>query len=154
VIDQWSQLRKVAAAGDCEDHLLINLLGRNGRYASVEISGGTAIGEPAYHIVGSKGSLVGGDKELKLKYLDPAQDLRPPRAKTSTPQGYGSGEELKWIEKTIIPEPVGYTIWHALFDAIRKNAKYPISNDHVVEIMTVIDRAKSGTPFANPAKER
>ena len=54
----YSELRHVAAAGDCEDHIKIVFTGVNGRIVDMEISGGAALPTPEYLIYGSKGSLV------------------------------------------------------------------------------------------------
>ena len=57
VESQYSDLKRIAAVGDAEDHVKIVLRGTNRRIVDLEISGGVAIGAPTYLVFGSKGSL-------------------------------------------------------------------------------------------------
>jgi len=87
-----------------------------------------------------------------VKYLDPKKKLPTLRVKRGTPQGYFD-DPLPWIEKTITPKPVKHTVWHALYDAIRNRKKFSVGNEHVIEIMRVVDEAKRGTEFESPIVE-
>ncbi|MCC6581997.1 MAG: Gfo/Idh/MocA family oxidoreductase, partial [Phycisphaeraceae bacterium] len=126
VADVWSDLHKVAAVGDAEDHLKIVVRGANGRIVDLEISGGAAIGEPEYLVFGSKGALSCSGNSIRLRHLDPAVKLAPRRAKAASPPmegGFGSPDALTWIDTTIPVSPktpCGMTaIWDFLFDSIR-----------------------------------
>ncbi|MCX5682404.1 MAG: Gfo/Idh/MocA family oxidoreductase [Planctomycetota bacterium] len=147
----WSDLRRVAAVGDAEDHLKIILRGSNNRIVDMEISGGAAIKPPVYHILGTKGALVCEDeKTIKLRYLDPRQKLKPRKAKAGDPgTTFGTPEDLRWIEKEIPVKPARtWDIWDELYNALRKGTRFPIKREEAVEIMRVIAMAKKGTPFA------
>lgn len=159
VASVWSDLKRVAAAGDAEDHVRIVLRGEplldddaagglGGRVVDVEISGGVAIGEPVYQVYGTRGTLTGSTSEFALKYVDPTFDLAPKEVDLEPPQGYGSGEELPWIEETRTVAPsVSETMWDGLYAAIRQNGTYPITNEQALEVMRVIGEARSGTGF-------
>ncbi|NLB43177.1 MAG: Gfo/Idh/MocA family oxidoreductase [Clostridiales bacterium] len=151
VSDMYSDLKKIAAVGDAEDHLKIILKGQNGRLVDLEISGGVAIGSPTYRVFGSKGSLeLTGDK-IKLKHLDPEVELVDKKANPGTPgETFGTPEQLVWIEEEIpVKDGDNYVIWDMLYESIRNGAEYPISLDEALEVMKVISAAKKGTEFDN-----
>ncbi len=155
VANIWSELKKIAAAGDAEDHLKIILTGENGRIIDLEISGGTAISQPEYIIFGSKGALVCQGNSITMKYIDPKQKLLKIKAYPCNPPlsgGFGNAEVLKWVEKTIPVAPKAacdvHHIWKGLYNAIRKGKPYPITIDEGVEVVRVAELARRGTAFA------
>jgi predicted dehydrogenase len=157
VADQWSDLKRIAAVGDAEDHLKIVLRGRNGRIVDLEISGGAALGEPEYVVFGSRGALTCSGNEIRLRYLDPARKLKPRRAKRRSPPmdgGFGAPDTLQWKEETVPVNPGVKCsmdgIWDHLYAAIRKGKPFPITLDEAIDVMAVISRARKGTAFANP----
>lgn len=148
----WSDLKRIAAVGDAEDHIKIILTGENGRIIDIEISGGAAISEPEYLLWGTKGALSCDGNTIKLKYLDPNIVIEPRQPDPGTPgASFGTPETLKWIEETVPVSPakkVDMTmIWDELYNAVRKGATFPITLDQAVEVMRVISMAKKGTPF-------
>lgn len=155
VADIWSDLKRVAAVGDAEDHLKIVLRGKNGRIVDMEISGGAAISEPVYIIFGSKGALTSDEKTIRIKYLDPAVKLPPRKAtRESPPYGtFGTPEQLPWKDETFPVAPATGCntpdIWNHLYAAIREGKKFPITTDEAVEVVRIIDLVKKGTKFAN-----
>ncbi len=156
----WSHCRQVAAAGDCEDHVHIVLTGENQRTVSVEISGGAALTEPEYVVLGRTGALTGTSDTLTLRYLDPRKAVTRadrPQADPGTPQtGFGAAAPLPWIEKTLAVAPRKKvdmtTIWEHVFNAIRKGGPYPITLDQAVGVMHVISavRRKGLHPVDEP----
>ena len=156
VKDVWSDLKKVAAVGDAEDHLKIILKGENGRVVDLEISGGVALPEPVYAVHGSRGALICKDEQdIQLKYLDPKQQLQDIEAKRPSPpltSSFGNSEALKWRRETIMVEPAGgYTdpadIWKHVYESIREGKPYPIKPEEAVEVVRVTEMVKKGTPF-------
>ncbi|HPN84040.1 MAG TPA: Gfo/Idh/MocA family oxidoreductase [Victivallales bacterium] len=157
VADIWSNLKKIAALGDAEDHVKIIFTGKNGRVVEMEISGGVSIPQNEYIVFGTKGTLTCDGEignTIKMKYLDPRQKLSKKKASHGNPSlkaGFSSEEKLKWIEKTMPVAPrngfhVEY-IWEDLFYAIRKGRKYPITIDHGVEIIRIIEAVRKGSQF-------
>ena len=159
VREMWSDLKKIAAVGDAEDHVRIVLKGENGRIVDLEISGWAAVSEPEYIVSGSKGALVcRNGREIELRHLDPKKKLPPRRPKAGTPKGvgFGSSEALKWVEKTIPVKPKLKIrmdgIWDHLHAAIREGRRFPITLDEALGVMEVISQAKEGTEFLKPRK--
>lgn len=145
----WSDLKRVAAVGDAEDHLKICLRGKNGRVVDVEISGGAAVGLPEYVVWGTRGGLVCSGSEIRLRYLNPRRKLKPRKADPGTPgASFGTPEKLHWIDKTIPVRPKkSWNIWDELHKAVRKGTRFPITLDEAVEVMRVISAVKRGTAF-------
>ncbi len=151
-----SWLRQVAAGGDCEDHLKLVLEGENGRIVDMEISGGCALPLPEYRIYGSRGSCVieaGG--KAHLRYIDPGQVLPPVVSDPGTPvQHFGksgtfkAADEPRWIEADVeIKQYPLDQIWGCLYDTIREGKPFPITLEEAVEVIRVIDMAKSASAF-------
>lgn len=154
VAEIWSDLKKIAACGDAEDHLKIVMKGENGRVVDMEISGGAAIKEPDYIIFGTKGALTCAGKEITLKYLDPEQKLEKIEALPDTPPihgSFGNTEKLEWIEETLDVAPScgcdTDTIWKHVFAAIRDNVDYPITIDQAIEVVRVTEIVKNNSEF-------
>jgi predicted dehydrogenase len=150
VADVWSDLKRVAAVGDAEDHLKIILRGTSGRVVDMEISGGAAIKAPVYLIWGTRGGLVCHDeKTITLKYLDPKHKLTRRRPNAGDPgASFGTPEELPWIEKSVPVDPArAWNIWDELYKAVRKGGRFPITLDEALEVMRIISIAKKGTQF-------
>ncbi|MBR6765134.1 MAG: hypothetical protein IKM06_01485, partial [Clostridia bacterium] len=150
--EMFSDIRLVAAVGDAEDHLKLVFKGINGRLVDMEISGGAAVNTPEYIVYGSRGALIGGNNEFKLRYLDPEVELADIKADPSTPgssASFGNSEELHWKEETITYGPYDKTdvIWDYFYEAYRNNKPYPIPSHQALEVVRTIENAKIGTIF-------
>ena len=149
----YSELRHVAAAGDCEDHIKIVFTGINGRIVDMEISGGVALPTPEYLIYGSKGSLVSEGNKFHLRYLDPAVELGPVVADPETPgsgKGFGNPEKLVWKEEDVEISGGGTDrIWDALYESIRNGKTFPVTLDQAARVIDVVEEVKRGTIFEN-----
>lgn len=154
VASVWSDLRRVAAVGDAEDHVRIVLRGRAGRVVDLEISGGAALGEPVYLVRGTRGSLRSDEATIDMRYLDPEWPLQPRVADPGTPGagGFGTADELRWIETSVPVAPPTQCemdgIWDDLYAAIRQGREFPITLDQALRVMRIVDRAKRGTRYA------
>ncbi len=153
-VSLWSDLKQVAAAGNCEDHLKIVMKNAKGLVVDLEISGGSAIGEPEYLISGTKGALKASGKTITLRYWDPKVKPVKRVASPDTPEaGFGSKDNLAWIEQEIETSPKlkcsMTSVWDYLYEAVRKGKHYPITLDEAVAVMDIISRVKKGTPFAS-----
>lgn len=155
VKEVWSNLKKIAAVGDAEDHLKIIITGESGIVVDVEISGGIALPSPVYAIYGTKGSLICEDEQdIKLKYIDPEQKLPELTACPNSPsltESFGNSEPIKWRRKTIMVEPATgcdtFHIWKHLYEAIRNNVPFPVTLAEAAEVVRVTEMVKSGTEF-------
>lgn len=155
VKDVWSDLKKIAAVGDAEDHLKIMITGESGIVVDVEISGGVALPAPVYTVYGTKGALVCEDEQdIKIKYIDPGQDLPELAANPASPPltgSFGNSEPIKWRRKTIMVEPATecdtFHIWKHLYEAIRNNVPFPITLEEAAEVVRITEMARTGSDF-------
>lgn len=160
LVELWSNLKCVAAAGDAEDHLKIILVGKTGRLIDIEISGGSALSEPVYIVLGSRGALTSDETSIHLKYLDPKKKLAPRKSNPGTPpvNQFGSPDDLRWIDETIDVAPKAKCnmadIWDHLYSAVREKKAFPITLDESLEVMRVISEVKKGTPFDTAPKRK
>ncbi len=140
-----------AAAGDCEDHFSLNITGQNGRFATVTISGSDANDSGrTYTAIGSKGTVTVHNGKIKLKYINPEQNLPPVVADEGTPANEwgasGTFEALaqpEWIEKEypVADEDLS-VFWIYLYEAFKEIAPFPVKDDEVKALMQVITTAK------------
>ena len=161
VADVWSDLKRIAAVGDAEDHLKIIVRGTNGCVVDLEISGGMAITEPECTVYGTKGTLVCTGSKITMKYLDPAIPLVPrPVVKTSPPMEgtFGTPDPLPWREETIDVAPKTPcspdSVWDHLYSAIREGKPYPITIAQGAEVVRIADLARRGTAFVPPRRPK
>jgi len=162
-----TNLARIAAVGDAEDHVKIVMTGQSGTVVDIVVSGGAAISAPTYLIWGSRGALEGWGDRLKLRYLDPAVELPVREAFDGVPgsefvlpdgevplsartigSNYGKPEVLPWIEeeRTVPPADPGM-IWDALYDDLFSNIPFPVTLDQAVDVMRVIDIARQANPL-------
>ena len=139
-----SDLRRIAAVGDAEDHVHLTICGKNGRIVDVEISGGVAISSPIYWVAGTKGTLISRDeKTIEMRYLDPS--VKPPRRKVKTGlmKTFGSPDTLVWKTETrqVRTDIDCTSIWDNLFDHIRFGKPFWVKNAEAFEVMRVLDLA-------------
>lgn len=150
----FSEIKRVAAVGDAEDHIKLVFKGTNGRIVDVEISGGVAVNVPEYLVYGSRGSLIGENNTLRIKYLDPSVELQNIQADPATPgtgAAFGNGEKLVWKEETIELNTQDQTavIWDYFYEAYRNYKPYPITSNQAMEIVRILEEVKVGTEFAD-----
>ena len=163
VAEVWSDLKKVTAVGDAEDHVRIILKGQNKRLAEVEISGGVAIPGPSYVVHGTRGTLICENGDIRLKYLDPNQKLEKITASKASPPitgSFGRQEPFKWIRKTIMVEAscpdTESDIYKYVFNAVRKGEPFPVTIEQAAEVVRITEIVKNNSEFkeqdVKPAK--
>ena len=149
--EMFSDIKRVTAVGDAEDHIKLVFKGINGRIVDMEISGGVAKKIPEYIVYGTKGTLISEGNKMTLKYLDPNVELKKITADPGTPgsgSDFGNSEVLTWVEETL-PTTDGGTevIFDYFYEAYRNNKPYPITSDEAMEVVRVLENAKIGTEF-------
>lgn len=135
------ELRRIAAVGDAEDHVHMELRGKNKRIVDIEISGGVAIAEPVYWVAGTKGTLRSWDERtLEMRYLDPKAKLPARHAKTALMDGFGSPDSLKWIDekREVRKDMQPDCIWDNLFDHLRLGKPIRVKNAEAFEVMRIL----------------
>lgn len=158
----WGDLKRIAARGDAEDHVKIVLTGCDGLVVDLEISGGAALSEPEWLVLGSRGALACSGGAVTLRHLAPGAKVPPARASAATPpmegpyHRVGSGREPKWISRQY-PCPAlcqPDAIWDALYASIRLGKRFPITLSQSLDVMRVIAQVRKGTRFDTLGKHR
>jgi len=147
----FSELKHVVSAGDAEDHVRITLKGSGNMTVDIEVSGGVALGEPWYRVMGSLGTLVCSGGESTLKYLDPAE-LSPIAAHEGTPPedaGFGRSRPLPWHEETHVAEPASPmpSFYECAYRTIRQGEPFPVTPEDALNVTWVIEEARKGSTF-------
>ena len=160
VAEVWSDLKKVTAVGDAEDHVRIILKGENKRLAEVEISGGVAIPGPSYVVHGTRGTLICEGDDIRLKYLDPNQKLDKITASKASPPidgSFGRKDAFKWVRKTIMVEASNhdteFDIYKYVYNAIRKGEKFPVTIEQAAEVVRITEIVKNNSEFKMQEKK-
>jgi len=153
-VDLYSNLKHVAAAGDCEDHIKLVFTGVNGCIVDMEISGGVAMKTPEYMIYGSKGMMVSEGSVFHAKYLDPSVELAKIEADPNTPgsgASFSNKETLNWIEEDIdMNENTGrglISYWDYMYETLTTGKAFPVKLEQALKVIEVIDYVKAGTVF-------
>jgi scyllo-inositol 2-dehydrogenase (NADP+) len=151
--DVWADLKRIAAAGDAEDHVKLLIRGETGIIADIEISGAMAITQPPWILMGTTGTLmIDAKNQCRLRYFDP-KGLKKLKASEATPTGRGGshfsgGDEIRWVEEQFAAAPAKATnFWVELYKSIRKGSTFPITLAQARENMRVISLAKKGAGF-------
>ena len=147
--DIWSDLRRVAAAGDAEDVVKLVMRGGSGAIADLEIGTAIAVDQPGWHVVGEHGGFVIDGDEARLRYFSPdgLESVEASSAPPTREHGYGSGT-LDWVEETLKLDATNNDLfWDAVVATLRGNEPFPITLEEARENMRVIEEARRGTAY-------
>lgn len=159
-VEQWSDLKLIAAAGDAEDHVKLLLKGPKQpdggqAIADLEISGANAVKQPPFVLCGDRGSLVIDGQRARLRYLRQVPSRAALAASADTPgqddKRYKIDDKSDWIEEEFpaLPRHAGASTdyWTEIYRALRKGTDFPVTLAQAREVMRVIEVAREGTPF-------
>ena len=158
VKEVWSDLKKIAAVGNAEDHLKIIFKGEDGKIVDMEISGGAAIPQHEYTVFGTRGALTCNGNDIKLRYAEPDQVFQKIEAFPGNPpleggfaNGYADLEVIRWVEEDIEVNPSVPTdtdsIWAAMYKSIKEGVKFRVSIEEGVAIVKIIEDVKKNSKF-------
>jgi len=153
----WSNLRRVNAVGDAENHVKVLITGENGIIVDLEISDAVALPGAFCTVYGDRGSLICPDeKQIQLRYIEPGFEFSEVAASTGTPPlsgGFGHEEKIPWRQQTIMVEPAGpmwdhveVAIVRHLYRALRQGVPFPIANADALEVVRIIGLVKEQNP--------
>ena len=137
-------MRRIAAVGDAEDHVLLLLRNPAGTLVEIQISGGAALKLPVYTVIGTRGALVSDDeKTLRLRYLDPKKKLPPRRATLALMDSFGTKDDLPWVEETreVRKDLTPDCIWDDLYAHLRFGKPFRVKNEEALAVMSVLAEA-------------
>ena len=154
----WSDLKKIVAVGDAEDHLKIVFKGEDGRVVDMEISGGVALPGNEYSVYGTRGALTCNGNKIKLRYAEPDQVFQEIGAFAGNPpleggfsNGYADLEVIRWVEEDFDVNPSVptemHSIWPAMYKSIKEGEEFRISLEEALAVVKVIEEVKKNTEF-------
>lgn len=151
-------LRRILTPGDADDHVRIMLVGEDGPLIELEIGNAMAEIGPYCTLIGDRGTLTcnQGQKQLRLRYLDPGFTWGEAAASTENPRlDYWSSinTTLPWIEEVRAVSP-DVNMWDYvedalvghLYDAMRKDVPFPITSADALEVFRITEIVKSQNP--------
>ncbi|MBQ8740522.1 MAG: Gfo/Idh/MocA family oxidoreductase [Clostridia bacterium] len=150
------ELKQVTAGGNCEDHVIIHYESEAGRTVNMCISGGMALNAGRkFSVYGDRGAMLCDDFNIKMRYIDPEQEIPPVVSDPGTPGAsfgasgtYASATEVKWVDKEYkLPGEDLTVIWDYMYESYRNGAEYPIKEDEALEVMQVAEAIRKGTKF-------
>lgn len=153
----WSDLRRINAVGDAENHVKVIITGENGIVVDLEISDAVALPGAFCTVYGDRGSLIcANEKQIRLRYIEPGFEFSEVVASPDTPPltgGFGSEEKIPWREETIAVEPdvnmweyVEVAIAGHLYRTLRQGVPFPIANADALEVVRIIGLVKEQNP--------
>lgn len=156
--DMQSYLTQATAGGDCEDHLRIRFIGDNNRVVNMCISGGMALHTGRYfEVFGDRGAAVYEDGKLKLRYINPSQEVPPVKSNPGTPGAsfgasgtFESKLVIDWqTEEIEVPVAAGElaNFWSALYDTLAEGKPFPITDEDILAIMRTISTVKAQNKY-------
>ena len=157
VKDVWSNLKRVNAVGDAENHVKVLITGENGIIVDLEISDAVALPGAFCTVYGDRGSLICPDeKQIQLRYIEPGFEFSEVAASPGSPPlsgGFGHEENIPWRQETVMVEPAG-SMWSLvevaiarhLYRALREGVPFPIANADALEVVRIIGLVKEQNP--------
>ncbi len=147
--DVWSDLRNIAGAGDAEDHLMILIRGTNGVVADVEISGGVALGNPVWHLIGDQGALTSDGRTIRLRWYDRASlpKIAADHADPPLEGGFGNAESIPWQEEEITIGPAATDFYKEVYRTLVEGKPFDVTLEAARAVVEVTEWARVGTAF-------
>jgi predicted dehydrogenase len=144
-------LRRIASAGDAEDHVKALLRAENGVTIDLEVSSVENVPAQPYKwtLCGSCGTLTTDGQTSTIRWFDP--QAAPPLEAVDGPaanRAYGNADSLPWQEK-VVPAvaAVEGDFYGNVFAVLRRGEPQVITPESVREVMRVIALIRKGTSF-------
>lgn len=155
-IQMWSELKRIASVGDCEDYVHVNLRTRTYITAEIEYNGGIlpscGLGY-SFRILGERGSFVVKPGALtgRLVCIDPAFQFPRRRSSVRVPSLTDMHEKVPTKEFEISLSKGTLhgqsAFWRAVYDTIRIAKPFPFSLEDSIETVKFAQLMKKSSPF-------
>lgn len=156
VKDVFSDMKLISDSGNAEDHVRVMLRSRNGCVADFNLSSATNADLPLCMILGTCGTLVSNGATSTVRYFDPRK-VSPLPVDTRPPDGrrYGNDDKLPWREKEIeVASRDKTTFYDNVYAVLRARARQSVTPESVLEVLRVMDRARTRVKNWRPAYGR
>ena len=154
-IQMWSELNRVAALGDAEDFVHVNMKTRSSTSADIEFNGGCLFQEvsPAFELRGERGvfKVARGASSGELTVIDPEFNFPRRRSSVRTPPISDPHEDFP--VKTIpveLPKGTLYgpsAFWKCVYNTVRTAAVFPIQLEASIDAVRFSHLMKKTSPY-------
>ena len=139
----YCHLERTLTLGDAEDHVKLVLRMAGAPMVDLEVSSACAYSRDAWHIMGTRGGLVGSSSSLRWKHIDATSlldrslDRRPTRDRSYNHEEY-EWLETKWQHDEYAgPGELGYYL--DLYESIRNGASLAVTTSSVRRAIWVLE---------------
>ena len=156
-VQMWSDLKRVASAGDCEDFVRVCLKTRTHLSAEIEFNGGSIPGaeRPSFEIHGERGvfTVMSGQPTGELVCIDPSFQFKRRRSSVRTPDLSDMHEDVPTIKETVCLEKGvlhGPSVfWKHLYDTVRTASPFPVQLEESIEALRISNLTRAASPFGS-----
>ncbi len=159
----WSDLKRIAARGDAEDHIKLVFQGMDGRIADVEISDAVPCGEPVITVYGTRGMIVSNDERtlrilsLSPDYALPESGARAEAPPVAGPHVYSTLADPDWQTEEIPVAPANgcdmNDIYSWLYQAVCGIRPFPVKNQEGFDVVRTTLEIRSRHPEFTSAED-
>ena len=133
--------------GDTEDHVKILLHAPHTPLIDIEFSNACAYPQERWLVMGTQGTLIGGHKELRWKYIDPALLSARQVSRDSTPDRSYNREDLPWVEAQCTFPAETYTasnqrLYHDLYPTLRQSAPLAVTAASIRRQLATLEQCR------------
>jgi len=149
VKDIYCDLKRVACAGDAEDHVKIIVRAENGRVFDMEISMGCKIPEPKWTLLGTNGTMTCDGSRSHIEWFDP-DELAPIELDETPPadRRYDNDDVIPWqSEDMSATAPAIGDFYDNLWAVLRQGARMVVKPEEACEVVRVIQACKRKSGF-------
>ena len=146
----YAHLDRTLTLGDADDHVKLVFKGEETPTVDMEMSAATAYPSEFWNIMGTQGGLAGSPKELRWRYMNPAQ--LPPRELDTmpTPDRSYNRDEIVWHEDHWHADEYdgpGYEAFYLdLYQAIRNDAPLFVTPESVRRVIWLMEECRRLSP--------
>ena len=150
VKDVWGDLQRTICPGDAEDHVKVVIRGENGRVIDYELFSACAVPPPRWLVCGTRGSLSSEGGVSRIKYFDEGAipELEVIDSRAVAGRKYGVGETIPWKEEEMpSKDDPGPDFYDRLRAALREGKELWVKPEECREVLSIMERARTGTEF-------
>jgi len=146
----YAHLDRTLTLGDADDHVKLVFKGEGTPTVDMEMSAATAYPSEFWNIMGTQGGLAGSLKELRWRYMDPAQ-LSPRQVDaTPTPDRSYNRDEIVWHEGSWHADEyqgLGYEAFYLdLYQTLRNDAPLFVTPESVRRVIWLLEECRRLSP--------
>lgn len=146
---------RALTSGDAEDHVKVILKAPSAPLIEIEISRASVFPLPAWHVMGTCGTLTGSTSELKWRFTDFTGMPARPVERQPTPDRSYNRETYSWVEETWkqpsdLPETKEQAFYQDLHRTLGGDAPLTITPESILRQIVIIEKCRALCPEIYP----